>query len=129
MRRDILHVVVVFYSYRCAPVAETIDAKLLGDSLPKTNPWDNGIGYAMATTLLRLPGYAPMLAFNHIVDVPLIVPHAKLSQEAVCTTIFSNWLFVSCSVIFLFSLSTVSLVIAVHIALCRNCCYTALCRG
>ncbi|DBA85687.1 hypothetical protein WJX77_011063 [Trebouxia sp. C0004] len=48
-----------------------------------SNPWDNGIGYALATILLRLPGHAPMLSFNHIVDIPLIVPHAKISQEQV----------------------------------------------
>ena len=65
--------------------AETLDAKLFGDNMQKTNVWNNGIGYAMATTLLRLPGYAPMLAFNHIVDVPLIVPHAKLSKAEVCS--------------------------------------------
>ncbi|KAL0053451.1 hypothetical protein WJX82_005899 [Trebouxia sp. C0006] len=47
------------------------------------NSWDNGIGYALATILLRLPGHAPMLSFNHIMDIPLIVPHAKLSQEQV----------------------------------------------
>ena len=51
-----------------------------------SNPWDNGIGYALATILLRLPGHAPMLSFNHIVDIPLIVPHAKLSQEQVSGT-------------------------------------------
>ncbi len=49
-----------------------------------SNPWDNGIGFALATVLLRLPGHAPMLSFNHIMDIPLIVPHAKLSQEQVC---------------------------------------------
>ena len=65
-----------------------MNVKLLGDSMHKTSPWDNGIGYALATTLLRLPGYAPMLAFNHIVDVPLVVPHAKLSKEEVCKSVF-----------------------------------------
>lgn len=65
-----------------------MNAKLLGDSMHKADLWDDGIGYAMATTLLRLPGYAPMLAFNHIVDVPLIVPHAKLSKEEVCKAVF-----------------------------------------
>ena len=49
----------------------------------KANPWNNGVGYALATILLRLPGHAPMLAFNHIVDIPLIVQHAKLSMEEV----------------------------------------------
>ena len=48
-----------------------------------SSPWDEGLGYAMATILLRLPGHAPMLFFNHIVDIPLIVPHAKLTQQEV----------------------------------------------
>lgn len=65
-----------------------MNSQLLGDSMHKINSWDDGIGYAMATTLLRLPGYAPMLAFNHIVDVPLIVPHAKLSKGEVCKSVF-----------------------------------------
>ena len=36
-----------------------------------------------------------MLAFNHIVDVPLIVPHAKLSKEAVCAQLCSLVLWLS----------------------------------
>lgn len=67
-----------------------MNAKLLDDSMHKINSWDDGIGYAMATTLLRLPGYVPMLAFNHIVDVPLIVPHAKLSKEEVCKQYYGH---------------------------------------
>lgn len=63
---------------------DTMGAKLPDDSLHTTHLWQNGIGYAMATLLLRLPGYAPMLAFNHIVDVPLVVPHAKLTENEVC---------------------------------------------
>lgn len=74
---------------------ESMDSKLLDDSLHKSKLWNNGIGYAMATILLRLPGYAPMLAFNHIVDVPLIAPHAKLTRNQVCKLAVSAS--VSCS--------------------------------
>ena len=89
-----------------------MNAKLLGDSMHKINSWDDGIGYAMATTLLRLPGYAPMLAFNHIVDVPLIVPHAKLSKEEVCKAFFFHEEAVLKPIH--------SWVIAGHTALCRG---------
>ncbi len=65
-------------------IVETVSADLLDVQPQEANPWDNGIGYALATILLRLPGHAPMLAFNHIVDIPLIVPRAKLSKEQVC---------------------------------------------
>lgn len=58
-----------------------------------SKPWDNGIGYALATILLRLPGHAPMLSFGHIMDIPLIVPHAKLSQEQVCIPVPHRYLY------------------------------------
>ena len=66
-----------------AYLAETASASLYETQPEQANPWDSSIGYALATVLLRLPGHAPMLSFNHIVDIPLIVPQAKLSKEEV----------------------------------------------
>lgn len=63
--------------------AEPVTASLEENSL-QACPWHSDIGYALATILLRLPGHAPMLRFNHILDVPLIVPHAKLTKDQVC---------------------------------------------
>lgn len=67
----------------CCGFPDKVDSKHMKSPLHKSDPWEEGLGYAMATILLRLPGHAPMLAFNHIVDVPLIVPHAKLTQQQV----------------------------------------------
>ena len=63
--------------------AEPVTASLLEENPLQGCPWHSDIGYALATILLRLPGHAPMLRFNHILDVPLIVPHAKLTKEQV----------------------------------------------
>ncbi len=38
---------------------------------------------SQADVVLRLPGYSPMPAFKDVVDVPLVVRHARRSREEV----------------------------------------------
>jgi galactokinase len=45
--------------------------------------WQIADDYACALCLLRLPGHVPMPAFREIVDVPLVVRHAKRSRQEV----------------------------------------------
>ena len=45
--------------------------------------WQIAADYAKADLLLRLPGYCPMPAFKEVVDVPLVVRHARLSVRKV----------------------------------------------
>lgn len=66
-------------------LTETTPAALAIDHLEAAPQWDSGVSYALATMLLRLPGHAPMLAFNHVVDIPLIAPQSKHSRQQVWT--------------------------------------------
>ena len=45
--------------------------------------WKIAEDYALATKLLRLPGYCPMPAFREIVDVPLVVRKARKTRDQV----------------------------------------------
>jgi len=45
--------------------------------------WQIADDYACALCLLRLPGYVPMPAFREVIDVPLVVRHAKRSRKEV----------------------------------------------
>jgi L-arabinokinase len=45
--------------------------------------WQIADDYACALCLLRLPGHVPMPAFREVVDVPLVVRHAKRSRHEV----------------------------------------------
>ena len=38
---------------------------------------------SQANVVLRLPGYSPMPAFKDVVDMPLVVRHARRSREEV----------------------------------------------
>ncbi len=45
--------------------------------------WQIADDYACALCLLRLPGHVPMPAFREVIDVPLVVRHAKHSRQEV----------------------------------------------
>ncbi len=45
--------------------------------------WQIADDYACALCLLRLPGHVPMPAFREIIDVPLVVRHAKRTRHEV----------------------------------------------
>lgn len=46
--------------------------------------WQIAQDYSQAHTLLRLPGYVPMPAFQRVEDVPLVVRKAQKTREQVC---------------------------------------------
>ncbi|KAK9803166.1 hypothetical protein WJX72_006956 [[Myrmecia] bisecta] len=45
--------------------------------------WQIAEDYAKADMLLRLPGHCPMPAFREVIDVPLVVRHARKTREQV----------------------------------------------
>ena len=51
--------------------------------------WQVAEDLSQADVVLRLPGYSPMPAFKDVVDVPLVVRHARRSREEVGSLILT----------------------------------------
>ena len=48
--------------------------------------WQVAEDLSQADVVLRLPGYSPMPAFKDVVDVPLVVRHARRSRDEVAAS-------------------------------------------